>query len=179
MRPTLLKPKVPLGCWHQPRVRTAGERRLGALLAALLLTLLMATCGTAQAQAVTLGLHTLTWHDQARPEGGRFESVTPGLYARLGGSHSGPTLGVLRNSLARWGLYAGWTWSTDERSPVSVAFTAAGVTGYPVAPVVPLLAPSLRLRIGDQAALRIITIPQWHPKQGASVASLALEWELQ
>lgn len=178
MRP-ILKPRTPIGCWHQPRHRTAGERRLGAILGALLMTLLMTMCGTPAEAAPTVGLHTLTWHDKDRPEGGRYEWVTPGAYLRLGDAHGGPTVGVLRNSLARWGAYAGWTWSTDERAPLSAAFTAAGITGYPMAPVVPLLAPSLRLRVGDRAALRLITIPQWHPKQGASVASLALEWELQ
>lgn len=60
MRPTLLRPKVPLGCWHQPRVRTAGERRLGALLAVLLLTLLMATCGTAEASPEPRPCHAAT-----------------------------------------------------------------------------------------------------------------------
>lgn len=166
-------------------MRAPSENRLTAVLLVMLACLLMTTCSPAPAHAqpvaqpVTLGAHTLTWHDRGRPEGGRYEWVTPGAYLRLGDEHGGPTLGVLRNSLARWGAYAGWTWSTDERRAVSVAFTAAGVTGYPMAPVVPLLAPSLRLRVGDRAALRLITIPQWHPKQGASVASLALEWELQ
>ena len=158
-------------------MKTAAQAFL-TFLAALLLALLAAVLGfllATPAQAATLGLHTVSWHDQPRADGRPFESRTPGLYLRR---PDGATAGLLRNSLGRWGGYAGWTWSSDEARPLGLAFTAALISGYPAAPLVPLLAPSLRVRLGERAALRLIVIPQWHPKQGASVASAALEWSL-
>ncbi|MFM2056078.1 MAG: hypothetical protein RLY71_463 [Pseudomonadota bacterium] len=144
-----------------------------AVAAALVLALLV-TCPT-PARAATLGVHTLSWHDQAQENGAPYESRTPGVSLRLDG---GATVGLLRNSLHRPSVLAGWTWSGDEARPVSLAFTAALMTGYPAAPVVPLLAPSVRLRLGERAALRLLVLPQWHPKQGASVLSAAVEWSL-
>lgn len=173
------KPRTPIGCIHQPRAHAPGERLVAAVILMAIAAAMLATCAPAKAQQIqAIGLHTLTWHDRAAPAGARYEGVTPGVYLRLGDQHGGPTVGVLRNSHARLSLYAGWSWSSDDRQPLSVAFTAAGITGYDAAPVVPLFAPSLQWRLTEQAAVRLAAVPRWHPKQGASMVSLAMEWHL-
>jgi hypothetical protein len=126
-------------------------------------------------RGAVVGLHTVSWHDHTQLSGEPYRSDTPGLYLRL---DNGATAGVLHNSIGRWGVYAGWSWSTDQAEPVSASMTVALITGYDAAPVVPLLAPSLRVNLADGLALRLITIPKWHPKQGASVVNVALEWRL-
>ena len=137
-------------------------RRALPLLAALLLPL--------AAWADTLGLHTATWHD--RPG---YRAATPGLYWRL---DNGATLGALSNSEGHFSAYAAWTWHTDEQRPLSAAVSAGLITGYSLAPVVPLIAPSVAVRLGEQATARLIVLPKWHAKQGATAAQLDFEWRL-
>lgn len=145
-----------------------------ALLAALLIGLL--TMATAPARAVELGLHLVSLHSQSRGmDGTEYRHVTPGLYLR---TDDGITLGVASNSHGRGSVYAGLTWSSDAAAPVGAGLTLALVTGYDVAPVVPLVAPSLRVALGEQVALRVIALPRWHPKQGASTVNFAIEWRL-
>jgi len=67
------------------------------------------------AQAQTMGLHLYSPHfavDRDAPEHLQPRDVTPGLYWR---GESGLTLGVVRNSHARWAGYAGYTWETEGR----------------------------------------------------------------
>lgn len=137
--------------------------RAAALAGALVLA-------TAPAATQTLGLHTATWH--SRPG---YQAATPGAYLRW---HNGATLGAYRNSEGRGTAYAGWTWSTDEHARLSAAFTAAAATGYSAAPVVPLLAPSVAWRATPSTTLRLLTLPKWHPKQGATAVSLSVEVRL-
>lgn len=134
-----------------------------AVLAALVL---LSTCTHAQ----TLGLHTATWH--SRPG---YQAATPGAYLRW---DNGATLGAYRNSEGHGTAYAGWTWTTDEAAPLSVGFTAAAATGYAIAPVVPLLAPSAAWRATPGTTLRLVALPKWHPKQGATAVSLSVEVRL-
>lgn len=159
----------------------AARLRRVVFLAALTSSLcVLALFAPTPARAATLSVHTVSWHDQPHENGTPYESRTPGVSLRLA---SGATFGVLRNSLRHTSVYAGYTWSGDEARPLSLAFTAALITGYPAAPVVPLLAPSVRVGLGlgqgeQGAALRLLLIPKWHPKQGASVVSAAFEWSL-
>jgi hypothetical protein len=146
-----------------------GLRHLTLSAAAALLSL---ACG--QAQADTIGLHTATWHSH---EG--YHAATPGLYWR---GDNGATAGAYRNSEGRPTAYAGWTWGTDPSAPLQAAITLAAATGYSAAPVVPLIAPSVAWRLPASVAadttVRLITLPKWHPKQGATAVSLAVEVRL-
>ena len=119
---------------------------------------------------VVLGLHLATAHFGA-PAGSDLQSTTPGVYLR---SAAGLTVGAYVNSHGKGSAYAAWTWSTaDGRWSI----TAGGVTGYPRARVSPLLAPSLRLPLGDAApgwAARIAYLPKPH-SDGAQGLHFSLE----
>lgn len=120
--------------------------------------------------ALILGLHLITGHADT-PPGVELHSRTPGIYVRM---PSGATLGAYRNSHGSSSAYAGWTWSTaDGRWSI----TAGGVTGYPRAPVVPLLVPSLRIPITDDAALRLSALAKAH-RDGAAGIHLSVEFSI-
>lgn len=128
-------------------------------------------CGPSLAN--TFGLHTVSWHDSHGPKDRPYERWTTGLYWRLTG---GATMGMLHNSERRFGAYAGWTWSTDERRTLSASLTLGGITGYTHAPLLPLVVPSARWALGDNTAMRLILFPRIHPKQDATAVNLAFEW---
>jgi hypothetical protein len=93
----------------------------------------------------TVGLHLGTWHSDPG-----FCSNTPGVYARW---QSGLTVGAYKNSACRsYSGYAGWTWETEGR--VRAAITVGAVTGYKLASVLPLVAPSLIVDVTPSIALR-------------------------
>jgi len=120
--------------------------------------------------AATIGLHTVSWHDQPG-----YHSRTPGLYLRTA---SGITMGALQNSEGHASAYAGYTASTSEARPISAAITVGLIHGYELAPVLPMAVPSIALRLTPQAAVRLLVLPRFHPKQGATALSLTLEWIL-
>lgn len=130
---------------------------------------LLAMAGAAS-NAQTIGMHTLSWHDQPG-----YHSSTPGLYVR---TNTGLTVGAMQNSEGHAGAYAGYTASTDEQRRLSAAITVGLITGYTLAPVLPMAVPSIALKLSDQAAVRVLVLPRFHPKQGANALSLTLEWRL-
>lgn len=72
-------------------------------------------------------------------------------------------------------VLAAHTWSTDESARISAAITVGGITGYELAPVVPMVVPSVALRLTPTLAVRALLLPRWHPKQGATAVHLAIE----
>lgn len=113
--------------------------RMDMAMAALLACCATATAGAADTDAnarhtsalhpTAVGLHLHSTHlgDQRRD----WNNANRGVYARWG---NGLTLGIVRNSLYRTGLYAAWT---GERAmghvaglPVSAAITLGATTGY-------------------------------------------------
>ncbi len=154
--------------------------------AAIALTLAPDMCrAQSQFKGITLGLHTATWHSANRSDIDQpYESRTPGVYMRTPG---GLTVGHLSNSLGNRSTYVAWTLplassQTHHRTgritsaQASIDLTAGVITGYPTAPVMPLLTPSLSLRIGS-IAMRLIALPKGHPK-GAAAVNLAFEINL-
>ena len=141
------------------------DRITGALLGCLIAAGIT-MCGDARAQ--TVGLHLASVHSAPG-----FNNSNPGIYLRTRG---GWTAGVYRNSEWRTSTYAGWTASTEVAGPVRAELTMGLITGYRVAPVLPLLAPSLRVGGDTGPALRLTVLPKVHAKQGASVAHLSTEW---
>lgn len=85
----------------------------------------------------TVGLHLVSHHTRTGCELAQpgqclgWNNRNPGVYARWA---NGLTVGVLRNSLYRTGVYAAWTLERDlppvAGLPVSVAFTAGITSGY-------------------------------------------------
>jgi len=118
------------------------------------------------AQAQTVGLHLLSAHQK-----GGYHSVTPGLYIR---SSNGLTAGIYRNSCGRISTYVGMTWEHD--AALSPAITIGAVTGYPSAPVMPLLVPSVAMKIEQNMSARLALIPK--PPTG-SHSSSALHFSLE
>lgn len=112
---------------------------------------------TGRAEAHTIGINTVTAHT-----GGGYRWDTPGLYVRR---DDGLTLGALRNSLGRTSLHASQTW---ERGPWAVQ--AGAITGYPMAPVVPLLTGSVL--IGNHHRLILIPGPR-----NRMALHYAVEWK--
>lgn len=123
------------------------------------------------ADAQTIGLHLGSKHSAAG-----YNNVNPGLYLR---SADGWTAGAYRNSVRRTSVYAGWTGGIDITSGVRAEVTAGFITGYPVAAVLPMAVPSLRVSLTDEVAARVIFIPSISPKFGAHVVSFAIEWSQQ
>jgi hypothetical protein len=124
---------------------------------------LLAVSAPAWADVDRIGLHLGTVH-----QGDGFNNVNPGVYAVWS---NGATVGTYFNSERRQTAYVGWTW---DRGPF--ALTAAALTGYQRAPVVPGLIPSVRIPLGERSAARVsfILAPE---KQGRAV-HLSWEWSL-
>lgn len=160
---------------HPRTLARLGLRLLTGLLCMLAGAMALGYITASPARADTVGVNTFTWHDRDRPDGLRYEWFTPGVYYR---ADSGLTVGTLRNSYRRIGVYGAWTTSTDESRPLSAALTLGLTTGYDIAPVVPLIVPSVALRLSPQLAGRVLLMPKVHAKQHASAVSLALEWSL-
>lgn len=118
-------------------------------------------------QAATFGLHLATAH--FGNASAQLNSSTPGIYFR---ADNGLTVGTYRNSDDRRSVYAAWTWETDDKR---FALTAGGVTGYSPAPIVPLLVPSMRIRVGDTYAARLAFLPK--PIKHGRAAGLHLSVE--
>ena len=100
------------------------------------------------------------------------EWATPGIYAR---HPSGATASVYRNSQGRASVLAGWTWEFWDRR---IGLTAGVVTGYSMAPVLPVVIPSARFEIGSGWALRLSVIPPIKEPAITGAVAVALEVEL-
>lgn len=164
------------------QVQTSRKTSRFALLGALLFAALQ-FCAPGGAQAaddsmapVVVGTHLVTAHDHRRPDtGAAYEWFTPGVYARWS---NGATLGVLRNSYKRLGAYGAYTLTSDERAPISAALSLGLISGYAIAPICPLVIPSVAARISDRATLRVLLMPKLAAKQHSSSASVGIEWRL-
>lgn len=113
--------------------------------------------GSAKRAPLSYGVNLVTAHT-----GGGYRWDTPGLYVRR---DDGLTLGALRNSLGRTSFHASQTW---ERGPWAVQ--AGAITGYPMAPVVPLLTGSVLI----SGHHRLVLIPG--PRNRMAL-HLAVEWK--
>jgi hypothetical protein len=113
-----------------------------------------------------LGAHLITIHTSDGPQ-----VLTPGLYLS---SPTGITAGILRNSYGHLGGYAGWTWQTAGQ-PLSLALTAGGIAGYKAQTVRPMLVPSLRMRLGRDAGIRLSFLPRSPYKGRSDALTLSLE----
>jgi len=96
----------------------------------------LGSCAAARAAEpeVTVGVHVYTYHFT---ESAGFNNVNPGAYIVV----NGWTGGLFYNSERHMSGYAGYTFRNVLGSPIDVV--VGGVTGYAVAPVVPLVAPSV------------------------------------
>jgi hypothetical protein len=120
------------------------------MIRAPLLSLVLAVPMMAHAMDATdlmpsvVGLHVASAHTQSG-----YNGINPGVYARW---DSGLTAGAYFNSERRGTVYAGWTW-VDAEDRFSV--TLGGATGYARATVVPMVVPSVRLGLNEDASVRL------------------------
>lgn len=110
--------------------------------------------------ACALGLHLASAH--VTPG---FQNVNPGAYVQC---QNGLTAGAYRNSVNRPSLYLGHTW---HRGPF--ALSAVAITGYPLAPIVPALVPSVAIKLTQTTKARVSLLLA--PK-GGTAAHLSIEW---
>lgn len=147
--------------------------RIGATLGA---SLILALSACTDAQADTLGVHAVSWHDR---DG--YNNTNPGLMYRHGAT--GLTVGAYCNSESRsarfptaprcrLSTYAGMHWDWALRPGLTVGATAGVLTGYSRASATPFVIPSVR--IGDH--VRVLYAPAAGPN-GATVVSLVIEKE--
>lgn len=135
-----------------------------------LATLILLASSATAISAQTFGLHVGSWHSEPG-----YNNSNPGVY---GSTADGWTAGTYYNSIRRQSAYAGWTGRRDVNAYVSAEVALGLVTGYKVAPVLPLVAPSVVLHGTSGPAARITVLPKFFDAQGASVVHLSLEWKL-
>lgn len=118
--------------------------------------------------ACLIGIHIATSHFHAAPPGAeRLRESNPGAYLKCPG---GTTAGTLRNSYGRQSVYLGHTF---ERGALSL--TVGAITGYPAAPVLPMVSAGIRVPVSESVAWRLSFLPK-APKVGTSAAvHLSLE----
>lgn len=134
----------------------------------LRVAVLVAAWGVAgQAEAATVGAHIGSWHSEPG-----FNNVNPGLYAQ---ADNGGTAGIYRNSVRKVSTYAGWTFEKQLGESVTVSATVGAITGYPAAKLLPMVIPSIKVKLFDEVSARVIIIPMVNPKQCAHVVSFAIE----
>jgi hypothetical protein len=135
-----------------------------------IVTLIGALVLSAAAQAgdgITVGAHIASWHSEPG-----YNNTNLGAYLRTA---DGWTVGTYFNSQRKQSAYAGRTFSTQLADQVEASVTVGAITGYKLAPVLPLLVPSLR--IGGDVGLRLAYLPPIE-KQGTHVAHVSVEWSL-
>jgi hypothetical protein len=127
---------------------------------------MLATPAWSFEQPQMIGLHVASLHSAAG-----FCNFDPGVYARWG---SGFTVGAYRNSECRASAYAGMTWDKPLTDRITGSITLGAVTGYRRAPVMPLMVPSVQIRLDDAYALRVAFIPKVE-KSGAHALHFMVE----
>jgi hypothetical protein len=139
----------------------------------------------AQLDGATMGINLFTvhskstynWQNGVDVPPTAFKRFTPGLYVR---TTSGWTAGLLSNSVGDTSALFGFTWETRPSTlplQLQAALTLGGIAGYGIAPVVPLVVPSLRIPVRSGCAARISYLGgEPGDEHAVSAAHLSLEW---
>lgn len=143
----------------------------------LALAFLVASATVSAAEVVAVGVHLGSWHsnnDACRADnGGRpCNNANPGAYARTA---DGWVLGGYHNSVNRPTFYVGRSWTLAARGRASLEVAALAATGYPAAPVVPLVTPTAALRLTDRSAVRLAYLPRFGKWNETHVLHLSVE----
>ena len=112
-----------------------------------------------------VGVHLGSWHDR-----GDYNNVNPGAYVY----HNGYTAGTYYNSERKVSLYAGYTFEYPLVGPFTAGLTVGAITGYARATVLPMVVPSVSVRLELLPSLRLSVIP---PVSGMPlVLHASIEW---
>lgn len=129
--------------------------------------------------ASDFGLHLGSKHGILIPEGKALNDTNPGAYVR----HQGYTLGFFRNSWSdvpfngeareRWSVHASRDFSYQMTVDVEASLSVGAITGYPVAPVLPLVLPSVRF--GKDLGIRVSYVPRVLSAQTTDTLHVSVE----
>lgn len=110
---------------------------------------------------VRVGFHAGSWHsNRAACLSAGLEQCrqnNPGAYIQTAG---GWLLGGYQNSVNKPTFYAGRILWRAQRGPVSLDLAGVLATGYPAAKLVPLVTPTLGIRVSRRVALQIGYLPR-------------------
>lgn len=139
--------------------------KVGLTIAALA-ACFAASCTMAPAHAETrIGLHLGSYHAS-----GDYNNFNPGVYVY----HNGWTAGTYYNSERHQSVYAGYTFEHPLVGPFSGGLTVGAITGYQRAAILPLVVPSVSLRVSPSVSARLSVIP---PVSGMPlVLHASIEW---
>jgi hypothetical protein len=115
---------------------------------------------------LSIGVHLVSVHGAPG-----FNNTNPGVFVTALVKDEQVVVGTYYNSVRKQTVYAGWTYSFNAYADVTIGLA----TGYKY-PVVPLLAPSLKLPFGPMQA-RITLLPNPQPKESA--IHLSIEYKFQ
>ena len=121
----------------------------------------------------TIGLHLGSAHLAPLPDQPKFNNSNPGVYVEM---TNHVVVGAFHNSLRPTTAYVAYNFELAHAGPVAFGVVLAGATGYPAAPVVPLVLPYARLPITPRAALRVGYLPRTR-YTGAHVVHFMLEYK--
>lgn len=144
--------------------------------AIVLAALLLAWPAAAQEVGVMLG----SWHSVRSAcddwtDGKGCEAANPGVFWR---SPAGWLTGAYRNSVGRASVFGGRVWTLAERGRLRGELAALAATGYPAAPVVPVVSPLVALRVGERARIRAGWLPRLGEVNPTHVVYLSIGWEV-
>ncbi len=129
-----------------------------------------------QAEEMTLGIHTLSYHNS-----GNYNDITPGIYLE---KHN-YVVGAYHNSIRNTSIYGGYTWSwplPPNALVHAVSFTGGLVTGYRHkgynSDVTVLAATSLRHDLDSRQSLRLSILPLHKSSSATYVLHLSYEIKL-
>lgn len=112
-------------------------------------------------EPVRVGFHAGSWHsNRAACESAglaQCRQYNPGLYVQTAG---GWLVGGYQNSVDRPTFYAGRILWHAQRGPVSIDLAGVLATGYPAAKLVPLVTPTVGLRVSPRVALQVGYLPR-------------------
>ena len=118
------------------------------------------------AQAQTLGIHLVSWHDKPG-----FNNTNPGLYLK---TQEGYLVGTVKNSENAQSYYAGKVFDYPLTRKVSGSLTVGVISGYKASPLLPLVTPSVSIRVNPSDSLRVSYLPKVN-KAGSHALHMSFE----
>lgn len=119
-----------------------------------------------------VGLHLGSYHADPLPNQPEFNNRNPGLYVLF---NSNVAVGTFYNSVRKQSVYVGYNFKLNNGS-ARFDVLVGGVTGYPLAKVIPLVLPSIVFAATDHVGIRLGYIPRTKAT-GAHVIHAMVEYE--
>lgn len=89
-----------------------------------------------------------------------YNNINPGVGLRWADAQGdGPVAGVYYNSERSTSVYVAYSWNWQITGPVNAQLTVGGIGGYKRATVVPMILPSVALRLTPLTSVRLSGAP--------------------